>query len=176
MATKTQSPSLDEIIADLEAGRSYSAESQMVEKVASAPETQGNTELDDLRKLASSIDEQGRELARSFVDELNKLSNLNKIAVGVSEMTPNTAAVPANPAVQVSTDEAHLQDTAQVDAIIKKLTLGGEQKMSPAGVIHENNQPVAGTQPIAVDEHPVAADVKKANAEIIEALFAKYYA
>lgn len=161
---------LEQIIADIEAGNKPSVEAQVVEKVASAPETQENEELVELRKLASSLDEQGRELARSFVDELNKL------AVGVSEMTPNTAAVPENPAVQVSNDEAHLQDTAQVESIIKGLTQGGEKKVSPAGVIQVNGQPVGGTQPIVVDEHPVAADVKQANAEIIDALYAKYFA
>ena len=37
-------------------------------------------------------------------------------------------------------------------------------------------QPVEQTEPIVVDEHPVAADVKKADAEIITALYEKYFA
>ena len=162
---------LEQIIADIEAGKQPAVEAQVVEKNASAPaENQESQELVELRKLAASIDEQGRGLARSFVDELNKL------AVGVSELTPNTAAVPDNPAVQVSNDEAHLQDTAKVESIIKKLTSGGEAKVNPAGVIQVNGQPVEQTEPIVVDEHPVAADVKKADAEIITALYEKYFA
>jgi hypothetical protein len=162
---------LEQIIADLEGGLTPVAEPKVVEKTAAAPtvENQDN-ELVELRKLAASLDEQGRVFAHSFMDEIQKL------AVGVSELTPNTAAVPENPAVQVSNAEVHEADTAKVESIIKKLTLGGEAKVNPAGVIHENDTPVAATQPIAPDEHPVAADVKKADAEIITALYDRYFA
>lgn len=166
------SQTLEKIIADLEAGNAPATEPTVVEKTAEATtvENQDNNELVELRKLAASLDEQGRTFARSFVDEIQKL------AVGVSELTPNTAAVPENPAVQLSNDEVHPADTAKVEAIIKKLTLGGEAKVNPSGVIHENNAPVAATQPIATDEHPVAADVKKADAEIVNALYERYFA
>jgi len=161
---------LEQIIYDLENGTTPAAEPKVVEKTAEATvETQDN-ELVELRKLAASLDEQGRKFAQSFIGEIQKL------AVGVSELTPNTAAVPDNPAVQVSNAEVHEADTAKVESIIKKLTLGGEAKVNPAGVIHENDTPVAATQPIAPDEHPVAADVKQANADIIETLYAKHFA
>lgn len=161
---------LEQIIADLEAGNAPATEPQVVEKTAEATVENQDNELVELRKLAASLDEQGRKFAHSFVDEINKL------AVGVSELTPNTAAVPDNPAVQVSNAEVHEADTAKVESIIKKLTLGGEAKVNPAGVIHENNTPVAATQPIVTDEHPVAADVKKADADIISALYERYFA
>ena len=161
---------LEQIIADLEAGNAPATEPQVVEKTAEATVENQANELVELRKLAASLDEQGRVFAHSFVDEINKL------AVGVSELTPNTAAVPDNPAVQVSNAEVHEADTAKVESIIKKLTLGGEAKVNPAGVIHENDMPVAATQPIVTDEHPIAADVKKADAEIITALYERFYA
>jgi len=160
---------LDQIIADIESGKVNTPETQFVEKVASTTENQVNEELLELRKFAASIDEQARKFAQVYADELSK------IAVGVGPMTPNTGAVPDNPAVQVSNADAREADVAKVESIIKKLTLGGEAKVNPAGVIHENNTPVASTQPIVVDEHPVSADVKKANAQVIEALYNKYF-
>jgi hypothetical protein len=167
---------LEQIIADLEAGNAP-AEPTVVEKTAAAPvETQDN-ELVELRKLAASLDEQGRKFAHSFVDEINKL------AVGVSELTPNTAQIPFNPAVQVGTHDIRLQDTSKVQAIIQKLT-DGERAGTPSGVIHENNTPVARTEPVARDENPLAADAgalneestHKADAEIITALYDRYFA
>jgi hypothetical protein len=134
-------------------------------KVASA-----EVNTPDFRKLAADLDAEGRQMAHGFIDELSKL------AVGVSELTPNTAAVPDNPAIQVSNADAHEGDVAKVEAIVKKLTLGGEQKVNPSGVIHEQNTPVAATDPIVVDEHPVAADVaKQAAADIIGRLYEKYF-
>lgn len=164
---------LDQIIADIEAGRVVSPEASVVEKVASASvqaENQGNTELDELRKFASDLDAQARQFARSYWDELQK------IAVEVGPMTPNTGAMPENPAVQLSNGDVRQEDVAKVEAIVKKLTLGGEAKVNPAGAIHEQNIPVASTQPIAVDESPVAADMKKADAEILTSLYNKYFA
>jgi hypothetical protein len=170
---------LDQIIADLEAGKAPSAEAQVVEKVASSSTdaNQESQELTQLRKLAESIDEQGREFARSFVDELNKL------AVGVSELTPNTAAIPFNPAVQVGTHDIRLEDTAKVQAIIQKLT-DGERAAHPDGYIAENNEIVARTEQVAKDEDHKAADTgtlnedltHKASAEIVESLYQKYFA
>jgi len=159
---------LDQIIADLE--KQAQAPDPAVETEKTAENQAAQTEMDELRKLATDLDAQGRAIARGFMSELQKE------AVGVSELTPNTAAVPDNPAVQVGEQDVRLSDVSKVESIIKKLTLGGEAKVNPAGVIHENNQPVAATQPIVVDEVPVAADVKKANAEIVEHLFNKYFA
>lgn len=170
----TTGNTLDKIIADLEAGRTPSAEAQLVEKVAGqSTENQVSDELVELRKLASDITEQAHKFAEGFVE---KLSELTKSAVGVTGITPNTAAVPDHPAVQVSTEDAHLEDVAKVEAIIKKLTLGGEAKFNPSGAIYEQNVPVAASQPIIVDEHPVAYDYKKADAEIITKLYEKYWA
>jgi hypothetical protein len=164
----SKTPTLDELISSLEP-QEKTAEAQLTQQItAPAEQTQGS-ENTELRKIAEEVDMQARAFARSFADELQK------IAVGVSELTPNTAAVPANPAVQVSTEEAHEADTAKVEAIIKKLTMGGEAKVNPAGYIAVNGQPVESTQPIAQDEHPVAADVKQADADVLNALYAKYF-
>lgn len=159
---------LQQIIADIEAGKVTSPETQFVEKTAST-ETPVTSELNELRNFTVTLDEQARKYAHVIAEELTK------IAVGVTGMTPNPASVPDNPAVQVSNGEGREADVAKVEAIIKKLTLGGEAKVNPTGVIHENNQPVATTQPIVVDEHPVAADVKQANADIVEALYNHYF-
>ena len=158
---------LEQIIADLE--KTASAEPE-VEGSVETPETVVVTdEVAELQKIAELEDMKGRIQARGFVDEIQK------IAVTVTGMTPNTGAIPANPAVQIATSDAHEADVSKVESIIKKLTLGGEQKMSPSGVIHENNIPVAATQPIAIDEHPVAADAKTASEEIISSLYDKWF-
>lgn len=158
---------LEAIIAELE--KTAQTPETPATPVAETPAQPKNDELTELRKLAADLDAQGRQIARGFLDEIQK------VAVGVDGMTPNTAAVPENPAVQVSNQDVRLEDTAKVEAIIKKLTLGGEAKVNPAGVIHEQNTPVAPTQPIVVDETPVAADVKQASAEIIEKLYKIYF-
>ena len=85
---------------------------------------------------------------------------------------PGTAGVPGEHKYPV----AFVQLGDKVEGIIKKLTLGGENKMDPSGAIHVQNSPADSTQPVVVDETPVAADVKQANAEIIEALYQKYFA
>lgn len=157
---------LEQIIADLEKTAAAPADFAV-----ETPETLvENNEVAELQKIAEIEDMKGRIQARAFVDEIQK------IAVTVTGLTPNTGAVPANPAVQVSNMDAHEADVQQVEAIIKKLTMGGEQKMSPAGAIHEQNVPVAATQPIAIDEHPVAADAQKtAGEEIMSALYDKWF-
>lgn len=154
---------LDQIIKELETAASAPA----AEKTASAAQTTAapaasttaSPELDAMQKRAADLDSEGRIIARAFVDEIQK------IAVEVTGITPNTGAVPSNPAVQVSNDGEHEADVAKVEAIIKKLTLGGEAKVNPTGAIFENNMPVATTQPIVVDEHPIAADAAKASEE-----------
>ena len=165
------SNTLEQIIADLEKTAAPAQPVQEAEKVAeTSTPTQDANEIDGLRKFAADLYAQGQVMAQGFMDQLNK------VAVGPAVMTPNTAQVPANPAVQVATQDVRLEDVSKVEGIIKKLTMGGENKMDPSGAIHVQNSPADSTQPVAVDETPVAADVKQANAEIIEALYQKYFA
>lgn len=161
---------LEQIIADLE--KTAAAPAAIAEPVVVAETPVAVVETDEvasLQKVAEFEDMKGRIQARAFVDEIQK------IAVTVTGLTPNTGAVPANPAVQVSNSDAHEADVAKVESIIKKLTMGGEAKVNPAGAVHEQNVPVAGAQPIAVDEHPVAADAKTASEEIMTALYDKWF-
>lgn len=161
---------LDQIIKDLEAAvPAEKTAAAFAAETTAAPVVTTDTELEDMQKKAADADAEGRIIARAFVDEIQK------IAVEVTGLTPNTAAVPENPAVQVSTEDAHLEDVSKVEAIIKKLTMGGEAKVNPAGAIHEQNVPVEGSQPIAVDEHPIAADAKMASNDVLEALYTKWF-
>lgn len=162
---------LEEIIADLEGKKA--PEAQMAEKLAEANVENQGDELNELRKLASDLDAQGRAIARGFMAQL---AEFQKVAVDTNGMTPNPSAVPDNPAVQVSTGEAHEADTAKVQAILAKLTQGLHGK-GPQGAIHVGgNQPVEAVDPIVVDEHPVAADVAKhASEDVISTLYSKYF-
>ena len=164
---------LDQLLNDMQS--LTSPEAQFAEKVAEAQVETQVDETAELRKIAADVYAQGEAFGRGFINALNEAA-LEKTAVTVTGMTPNTASVPENPAIQVSNGEVHEADTAQVEGVIKKLTLGGEAKLNPAGALHVNNQPVAATQPIAADEHPIAADVKTAAAQIIDALYEKYFA
>lgn len=118
---------LDQIIADLEKTASAPAPVVAAEPVVAAVEptvtpVENNEELAMQEKVAE-LDAEGRIIARGFMDEIQK------IAVEVTGMTPNTGAVPANPAVQVSNTDAHEADVQKVESLIKKLTLGGEAKV-----------------------------------------------
>ena len=119
------------------------------------------SEEDQLKKEAEEYDAAGRIIARAFADELEKIS------VTVTGMTPNTGAVPDNPALQVSNEEVHEGDVAKVQAILNKLTMGLNAK-GPAGAVHEQNVPVAPVQSVAVDEKPVAADVRKVAQKLLD--------
>jgi hypothetical protein len=124
--------------------------------------------VDEIKKQAEEADDVGRIMARAFHDELQK------IAVGVVGMTPNPDAIPANPAVTLPSVDIHEADIKKVQAIIQQLT-AGERMHGPQGYVQVNGQPAAATQPVVVDETPIAAD-KKANAEVIEKLYERYFA
>ena len=142
-----------------------------------AVDTQKTAE--ELKKVAEEADGVGRIMAHSFMDELQKL------AVGVTGLTPNPDAIPANPAVQLSNQDIHEADVAKVQAIIQALTQG-ERAHAVKGYVQVNGQPAGDTQPVAVDETPIAYDhakaapiaydyAKAANAEVIENLYKKYF-
>lgn len=135
------------------------------------PVAQTSEEVNDLKKQAEEADGIGRVMARSFMDELQK------IAVGVTSLTPNPDAVHENPAVVMPNVDIHEADVKKVQAIIQQLT-AGERMKGPQGYVQVNGAPAETTQPVAVDETPIAYDVHKkaANAEIIENLYARYFA
>lgn len=128
------------------------------EKTASSESQVGG---DELRKEAAEYDAIGRIMAQSFSDELQK------IAVGLTGVTPNTAQEGGNPAVQVSNGEVAEENVSKAVSIIKKLTAGAEAA-GPSGLISEQSVPVSGAQPTVVaNEKPVAADVNKTAAAAI---------
>ena len=157
-------------------------EKQAEEKPVEQP-TEKPTEVDPLEKFAAEMDDAGRVMARSFANELQKL------AVGVVGVTPNTDAIPDNPAVQVSNDDVRREDADRVAAIIAQLTLG-ERAKGPQGYTQVDSNPVDGAASVAVDEHPTAHDVanvakrqeaekregvKTASSDVVNALYQKYF-
>jgi len=159
-------------------GNTLSEIIEQLEKVATTPvetpaeptvvpvENQVN-ENDELRKLAEEYDAAGRIMATAFVDELQKL------AVGVTGVTPNTAAEGDNPAVQVSNADVNLGEVAKVVGVIREQTLGAEAKMSPAGQVQSDPKVTVPGAP--VENPPVAADVKTASTEVVERLWNHYF-
>jgi len=124
----------------------------------------------DLAKVAELADDQGRIIARAFMDELNK------IAVETVGMTVNTATEGENLNMHLSNKDVHTDVTAPADAVIRGLT-AAVQAGGPQGEIGGtglSSQSIAGTP---ADEAPVAGvsgTVKAASDKVIEALYAKY--
>jgi len=131
---------------------------------AAAPAEIQVSEDTELRKLAEEYDAAGRIMAAAFADELQK------IAVGVTGVTPNTAAVPENPAVQVSDQDIQLANVGAVVGQLRALTQGAEADLSPAGKVEVSGGHIVMPTPASVAENPpVAADMapeKKASAAV----------
>lgn len=157
---------------------------EQLEKTAAPVETDSALEVpetiqvdDDaeFRKIAEEYDAAGRIMARAFADEMNK------IAVGVTGVTPNTAAVPDNPAVQLSNEDVNLPEVAQVVGAVREMTQGAEAKMSPAGQVTVASQVVTPAGPS--EQKPVAADMRSAQedavaekqAEVVNRLWQHYF-
>lgn len=129
----------------------------------------------EFRKIAEEYDAAGRIMARAFADEMNK------IAVGVTGITPNTAAVPDNPAVQLSNEDVNLPEVAQVVNTIREQTQGAEAKMTPAGQVQVEPKVTTGAGPS--EQKPVAADMRSAQedaaaaktAQVVERLWNHYF-
>jgi hypothetical protein len=116
-------------------------------------------------------------MARAFADELEK------IAVGVTGVTPNTAAEGDNPAVQVSNADVNVPEVQKVVGVIKEQTMGAEAKMTPQGQVQADpkvtvpgapmeNPPVAADAKGAAEE---AAAAKQASVEVVERLWKHYF-
>lgn len=167
---------LSEIIAELEKVAAPAETPASTEQTAAPVETQVD-ENDELRKLAEEYDAAGRIMARAFADELEK------IAVGATGVTPNTAAEGDNPAVQVSNSDVNLGEVAKVVGVIKEQTLGAEAKNTAAGQVQADPKVTAPTAP--TENPPVAADAKgaaedaaaakQASAEVVERLWKHYF-
>lgn len=168
---------LQEIIAELEKQGSPTDESQASVTPAEAPVETPVDENDELRKVAEEYDAAGRIMARAFADELEK------IAVGVTGVTPNTAAEGDNPAVQVSNSDINVPDVQKVVGAIKEQTQGAEAKMTPAGQVQVDpkvtvpaapaeNPPVAADAKTAAEE---TAAAKQASTEVVERLWKHYF-
>lgn len=142
---------LDEVLKELEKTGS-----------ANLNEEEENVEVDenveDTEKIAAAV-EQGQIMARAFVQELEKL------AVGVGPMTPNTGAVDTPDRINhMSNAEERMMDTAQIAALIAKYT-NGERAQGPNGYVGTPQGPIAPTQQGAIveDVKPLPADVNKAQ-------------
>lgn len=161
-AIESASTPEEELIAKLAGVTPVEKSEEIVETpekpVVTTTEKNAEPEGDDLQKKAAEVDDQGRIMARAFFDELNK------IAVGDVGITPNPAAVPDNPGIQLS-NQGGVGAAAYgpADAVIQQLTasaqVGGPQ--GTIGVQGGAMQPIPGVA--GVDEHPVAADAAKAK-------------
>lgn len=151
---------LKEVIDALEKVAAPTAESTPATPAAAPVEPQVNEKDAELRKLAEEYDAAGRIMAFAFADELQK------IAVGVTGVTPNTAAVPENPTVQVSDEDIQLGNVQAVVGQLRAVTQGAEAKMTPAGKVEANTVTSVSATPASVAENPpVAYDAAKAQEE-----------
>lgn len=154
---------------------------EQLEKTATPTETPASVEgtqapvatpVDEdagLRKQAEEFEAAGIIMARAFANELEK------IAVGATGVTPNTAAEGDNPAVQVSNADVNLAEVGKVVGVIREQTGGAEAKNSPAGQVQADPKvtvPAAG-----MENPPVAADVKQSssNEEVVRHLWEYYF-
>ena len=146
------------------------ATDEPVEEIVEEEEKPEEEKSADLAKVAELADDQGRIIARAFMDELNK------IAVETVGMTVNTATEGENLNMHLSNKDVHTDVTAPADAVIRGLT-AAVQAGGPQGEIGGtglSSQSIAGTP---ADEAPVAGvsgTVKAASDKVIEALYAKY--
>ena len=159
---------LQEIIEQLEKTAAPVAETPAPAENTEVPVEPQVDENAELRKLAEEYDAAGRIMAIAFADELQK------IAVGVTGVTPNTAAEGDNPAVQLSNADVNLGEVAQVVGAIKQQTLGAEAKMTPQGQVTVEPKQITPAGPSEVP--PVAADAGKvASADVVEKLWNHYF-
>tara|TARA_Y100000034_G_C6824445_1_gene371611 strand:+ start:134 stop:754 length:621 start_codon:yes stop_codon:yes gene_type:complete len=122
------------------------------------------SETSEQEKFAAELDAQGRIIARSFMDELNK------IAVMDAPMTINTGAEGNNPGVEVSRGEVNQEQVDKVVGVLGQLNAATNAGMgeiaNPAGVLSVE-------QKTPVDEHPVVADQAAAqNAQAAGGVYA----
>jgi hypothetical protein len=143
---------------------------ETLQKVASAPEAtpatlapapaenQVSNEDAELRKIAEEYDAAGRIMARGFTDELQK------IAVGATGITPNTAAIPENPAVQVTDGYVQLPEVDAVVNTLRQMTQGAEARFSSEGKVEvapHTTMPTGAS--VSSDPKGLAADAAKAQ-------------
>lgn len=129
-------------------------EQQEAEKSAEAENTTEEEEA-DMKKRAALADEEGRVIARAFMDELQKQG----VAMA-AEYPADPGALPNNPAVETPRGEAaqpHMEQTAKVEALLRKLTTANKVGAGEVGTSAQV-EPQQHTAPV---EHPVAADVTK---------------
>jgi hypothetical protein len=130
--------------------------------------------LEEQQKVAAEMDAAGRIMARAFHDELGKLANLTKTAVGAHGYVDTAAELPETP-IQVSKQPERLENAMKAVSIIQQLT-AGERVHGTEGYVQVNGQPVDATAP-EVDEHPTVNDpaAKHASADIITAVYDRFF-
>jgi hypothetical protein len=170
---------LDEILASLE------EEKTAEDKLADSLSEQTTEEVE---KEAEAIDSQGRTLARSFVDELQK------IAVGTGPYTGNSADATKNINQLVTGD---VPEAGKVDAIVEKLKqltaateasvpafeVNGESTPAPAKAPDETAGSIAADATLAIshqaalpnNQEEVVEEEKKASAAIVDSLYNMYF-
>jgi predicted RNA-binding protein len=158
---------LQDIIAELEKVATSPVETPASEQPTEVPVENQVNENDELRKLAEEYDAAGRIMARAFASELEK------IAVGATGVTPNTAAEGDNPAVQVSNSDVNLANVQQVVGVLKATTMGAEAKNTSQGQLQVDSMNTVATTPM--ENPPVAADIKQASADVVERLWQHYF-
>lgn len=112
---------------------------------------------EEMRKTAKRADEEGRVMARSFFDELQKLG-----VAPTAEYPSDPGAVPINRGVEVPRGEAaqpHAEQTSKVNQIIAQLTTSNKVGAGEVGTSAQV-EPQKHTAP---QEAPVAADIMKAE-------------
>lgn len=182
MAEKT-SINLDELIESLSSGST--PEEELINKMAGvkseseikeeSPEIEKKAEekstSDELDKLAAEADDQGRIIARAFMDELNK------IAVGDTDKTENSAEEGDNPALQLSNKEIGLATASAADNLIQGLTAsvkaGGPQgTIGAQGAVQDIIPGTAGDEVLITPTSGTAT--KAASDEVVSELYKRY--
>ena len=143
-------------------------------KVAEVPE--------DQEKIAQEFEDQGRIMARGFMNELNKL------AVGTEVMTPNPDAVPKiNPAAELAQTEMPAEEP-DIQAVVgeinrlRQATMVGAREHGQSGTVTDtpHKKPeVEGAPPVVYDQAKAqlgsGAVNKLASDEIVGTLYQHYF-
>lgn len=167
---------------------------ESTEKEAESAEdgVEGETTEDEaLLKVAEDVEFQGQILARSFVNELQKIAKMEKVAVGDGPYTGNSAD--ANKSVnQLPTGD--VPEGGKVDVVIAKLKqltgateasqpsfeVGGDSQPAPRKDVDEARGTVAADAALAV-QHAAALPVsaggqeKTASDDIVNKIYEHFF-
>lgn len=141
--------SLSDVLRNIEEEDTQKTASQQTE-----PQVE-STQEPDMDSLIKQADAEGRAMAQSFIQELNKIA----VDTDPLQVTPDPGQLPGaiNPAVQMPTEGGAVGSSASqvIESLVSRVGQNGGQIQTPAGGV--------APAPTQVPSQPLAADVARAQ-------------